>query len=67
MAAVAVTEKLWADGLEQVTDQEAGLAGTVVAVDVARLVSWTTTGLGEDVVQSPGRLRFSVVSTLVGP
>jgi hypothetical protein len=66
-ATLAVTVKLWLDGLVQVTDQEAGLAGTVVAVDVGRLVFWTVTGLVEDVVQSPGRVRVRVVSTLVGP
>jgi hypothetical protein len=67
MAAVAETENEWAEGDVQVTDQVAGLAGTGVAVDTARLVFCTVTGLVEDVVQSPGRLRVRVVSTLVGP
>ena len=66
-AAVVVTEKLCAEGLLQVTDQLTGLAGTVVAVEVARDVSCTVCGLPEEVVQSVGRLSVKVVSTLVGP
>src|SRR5206468_1216326 len=67
MAAEAAREKLWAEGLVQVTDQVLPPVGTVVAVEVAREVSWTTLGLAEEVVQSEGRVRVSVVSTLVGP
>ena len=66
-AAVVVTEKLWADGLVQVTDQLTGLAGTVVAVEVGSEVFCTVCGLVEEVVQSVGRLSVKVVSTLVGP
>src|SRR5947208_596208 len=66
-AAVVVTEKLCADGLVQVTDQVIGLAGTVVAVEVASDVSCTVCGLPEEVVQSVGRLSVNVVSTLVAP
>jgi hypothetical protein len=51
----------------QVTDQEIGLAGTVVAADVTSDVSWTVCGLAELVVQSPGRLSEKVVSVFVGP
>jgi len=66
-AAELETETVWFDGFEQVTDQDTGLAGTVVAVEVGRLVSWTVTGFGSEVVQSAGRLRVRVVSTLAGP
>jgi hypothetical protein len=65
--AVAVTERLWADGLVQVTDQLAGDAGTVVAVEMTRDVFWTVCGLAEPVVQSAGRVRANAVSTLAGP
>jgi hypothetical protein len=51
----------------QVTDQVAGEAGTVVAVEVAREVFWTVTGFAEPVVQSLGSVNVSVVSTFVGP
>jgi hypothetical protein len=67
IATVAFTEKLCADGFVQVTDHVAGEAGTVVATDVAREVFWTDAGFGEPVVQSPGSVKASVVSTLVGP
>src|SRR5436309_801032 len=67
MAAEAAREKLWAEGLVQVTDQVLPPVGTVVAVDVAREVSWTTLGLAEEVVQTEGRVGVSVVAWLVGP
>jgi hypothetical protein len=65
-ATLTPTEKLWADGFVQVTDQEAG-APTVVGADVARDVSATVCGLAEEVVQSPGSVSVNVVSALVGP
>jgi hypothetical protein len=64
MATVAVTEKLWLDGLVHVTDHD---PFTGVAVDVGRDVSWTTAGFVLLVVQSPGSVRASVVSTFAGP
>jgi hypothetical protein len=67
MAVEAVTEKLWADGSVQVTDQLAGEAGTVTGVEVASEESATVTGLVEAVVQSAGSVSVSVVSTFVGP
>jgi len=62
-----VTESVWLEGSVQVTDQLSGLAGTVVAVEVASDVFWTVCGFVDEVVQSVGRLRVKVVSTFVGP
>ena len=67
MAAEALTGKVWLDGVEQVTDQVSGLAGTVAAMEVASDVFWTVCGFADDVVQSPGRLSVKVVSEFVGP
>jgi hypothetical protein len=64
MAAEAEAVKDLPPSVVQVTEK---VAGTVVAVDVGRLVFWTVTGLVEDVVQLAGRFRVRVVSTLVGP
>jgi len=66
-AAEAVTVRVWLDGSVHVTDQLAGLAGTVAAADMARDVFCTVCGFAELVVQSAGRLRLKVVSTLAGP
>jgi hypothetical protein len=63
----AATEKLCAEGLVQVTDHEAGAPGTVVGVETGSEVLFTTTGLVEPVVQSPGSVRVSVELTFVGP
>ncbi len=67
IAAAAATEKLWLDGLVQVTDHEAGTAGTVVTIETASDESCIVCGLVEEVVQSPGKLRVSVVSAFTGP
>jgi hypothetical protein len=63
----ALAEKLWVEGLLQVTDQVAGLAGTVVATEVGSEVFCTVSGFADEVVQSPGMLSVNVVSALVGP
>jgi hypothetical protein len=63
----AVTEKLWFEAPVQITDQLAGLAGTVVATDADSDVFCTVVGFVDDVVQSPGMLRVNVVSAFVGP
>lgn len=65
--AEAVTVSVWLDGSVHVTDQLAGLPGTVVAVDTAREVFCTVCGLADEVVQSAGRLSVNVVSTFAGP
>src|SRR3990170_8400007 len=52
----AVAEKLCVEGLLQVTDQVAGLAGTVVATEVGSEVFCTVSGFADEVVQSPGML-----------
>jgi hypothetical protein len=51
----------------QVTDQVAGEAGKVVAVEVASEVFWMVTGFVDPVVQSLGSVRVRLVSTFVGP
>jgi hypothetical protein len=59
----AADEKLWFEAPVHVTDQD---AFTGVAVDCARDVFCTVTGLVLLVVQSPGSVRVNVVSTLTG-
>jgi hypothetical protein len=66
-AITALAEKLWVEGLVQVTDQVAGLAGTVVATEVGSEVFCTVSGFADEVVQSPGMLSVNVVSASVGP
>jgi hypothetical protein len=52
----------------QLTDQLAGEPGTVVdGAEMASEVLLTVTGFVPVTVQSPGAVRVSVVSTLVGP
>jgi len=66
-ATEAVTEKLWLDGLLQVTDHVAGTSGTTVAVETSSDVSCCVNGFADEVEQSAGRLRANVVSAFVGP
>jgi hypothetical protein len=64
----AVTEKLCAEAVVQLTDQLAGAPGTVVdGAETASEVLFTGTGFVPVIVQSPGAFRVRVVSTLVGP
>jgi hypothetical protein len=63
----AATENWCADGLVHVTDQLAGLPGTAAVTEVESEVFWTVCGLVDEVVQSPGRARVSVVSAFTGP
>jgi hypothetical protein len=65
-AIVALAEKLWVEGLVQVTDQVAGLAGTVVANDAGSDVFCTVSGFADEVAV-PGMLSVNVVSASVGP
>jgi hypothetical protein len=68
IVAAAFTEKLCADAVVQLTDQLAGDPGTVVeGADTASDVFCTTTGFVPVIVQSPGAVSVSEVSTLVGP
>ena len=67
IAAEAVTEKEWFDGLVQVTDQEVGPPGIAVTIDVVSDVSCVVCGLADEVVQSPGSVSVKVVSTFAGP
>jgi hypothetical protein len=66
-AIVPVTEKAWLDGLVQVTDQEAGLPGTVTAEETANEVFCTTCGFVDEVVHPGGSVSERVVSTFTGP
>ena len=67
ICAQPVTVNWCVDGLEQVTVHDAGEAGTMTGEETASDVSCTVCGLGDEVVQSGGRLNVRSTSTFVGP